>query len=337
MRNSVTLADVAKAAGVHPGTASRSLNQQTENQVSKETVRKVRKIAKQMGYTPNTVARGLRTKKSMSIGVIVPDLTNPIFPPMVRGIDSYLLPRSYSVLVVNTDNNLEIEKKLFDSLMERQVDGLIIATGQKEKGLVSEYHRQGVKAVMVNRELSGVPYPAVIGDDAKGISDAIEHLAALGHKRLLHLAGPVGSSTSRIRSQAFTQSCRRLGLQSHIVKTEAYSVDAGQRAMDTFLDQHPNEITGVLAGNDLLALGVYHSLRLHKLRCPKDVSVVGFNDMPFSNDFQPPLTTIKAPYFDMGVEAARLILSKINGVDNGAMKVTLPVSLIVRGSTARVL
>lgn len=337
MRNAVTLADVAKAAGVHPGTASRSLNEQTENQVSKETARRVQKIAKQMGYTPNTVARGLRTKKSMSIGVIVPDLTNPIFPPMVRGVDSYLLSRSYSVLVVNTDNNHEVEKKLFNSLMERQVDGLIIATGQNEKGTISEYHRLGVKAVMVNRELNGVPYPAVIGDDGNGIRMAIEHLASLGHKKLLHLAGPAASSTSRTRSQAFTDNCKRLGLQARIVKTEAYSVDAGQWAMDKYLDQYPYEITAVLAGNDLLALGVYHSLRLHGLRCPQDVSVVGFNDMPFSNDFQPPLTTIKAPYFDMGVEAARLILSQIDGVDNGPMKVTLPVSLIIRGSTTQVL
>lgn len=337
MRNSVTLADVAKAAGVHPGTASRSLNGQTQNQVSKETALRVRKIAKQMGYTPNTVARGLRTKKSMSIGVIVPDLTNPIFPPMVRGIDSYLLPRSYSVLVVNTDNNLEVEKNLFNSLMERQVDGLIIATGQNEKGSISEYHRLGVKAVMVNRELVGVPYPAVIGDDSDGIRMGIEHLASLGHKKLLHLAGPAASSTGRIRSQAFAKHCKRLGLQARIVKTEAYSVDEGQRVMDKYLDQNSNDITGVLAGNDLLALGVYHSLRLHKLQCPGDVSVVGFNDMPFSNDFQPPLTTIKAPYFDMGVEAARLILSQIDGGDNGPMKVTLPVTLIVRGSTARVL
>ena len=337
MRNKVTLADVAKAAGVHPGTASRSLNEQTENQVSKETVRRVRKIAKDMGYTPNTVARGLRTKKSMSIGVIVPDLTNPIFPPMVRGVDSYLQPRSYSVLVVNTDNNHEVEKKLFDSLMERQVDGLIIATGQNEKGSISEYHRLGVKAVMVNRELMGVPYPAVIGDDSNGIRVAIEHLASLGHRKLLHVAGPAGSSTSRIRSQAFSENCKRLGLHARIVKTMAYSVDEGQRAMDKFLDQHPKEVTGVLAGNDLLALGVYHSLRIHKLQCPQDVSVIGFNDMPFSNDFQPPLTTIRAPYFDMGVEAARLILSQIDGVGSSSMKVTLPVSLIIRGSTARVL
>jgi LacI family transcriptional regulator len=335
MRHRVTLAEVAKAAGVHPGTASRSLNEQTEKQVNQETVRRIRKIAKQLGYTPNTVARGLRTRKSMTIGVIVPDLTNPIFPPMVRGIDSYLLPRGYSVLVVNTDGSLNLEKKLFDSLMERQVDGLIIATGRSDAGSIAEYHDHGIRAVLVNRDVAGVSYPAVVADDAAGIRLVIEHLVALGHKRLLHLAGPAGFSTSRIRSKAFSDNCKRLGLHGRIIKTTAYSVEAGQSAMDKNLDQHPNDVTAVVAGNDLLALGVYHSLRLRGLRCPEDVSVVGFNDMSFTNDFQPPMTTIHAPYFEMGVESARLILSQIDGVESGPVRVTLPVSLIVRGSTAR--
>ena len=124
MRSRTTLADVAKRAGVNVSTVSRSLNQETEGQVSKATVKKIRKIADEMAYSPNTVARGLRTRKSMTIGVIVPDLTNPIFPPIVRGVDSILFSRGYSALVVNTDNNAEIENALFDSLMERQVDGL---------------------------------------------------------------------------------------------------------------------------------------------------------------------------------------------------------------------
>jgi len=333
MHDRVTLADVAKAAGVHPGTVSRSLNEQTEKQVNQDTVRRIRKIAKKLGYTPNTVARGLRTRKSMTIGVIVPDLTNPIFPPLVRGIDSYLLPRGYSVVVVNTDNSPTLEKKLFNSLMERQADGLIIATGRNDVDSTADYYERGIRAVLVNRDVVGVPYPAVIADDAAGIRLGIEHLVSLGHKTIIHLAGPSGFSTSQVRSKAFTDTCKRLGLQGRIVKTAGYSVEAGQSAMDKFLDQHPKEATAVVAGNDLLALGVYHSLRLRGWRCPQDVSVVGFNDMSFANDFQPPMTTIHAPYFEMGVEAARLILNQIDGVEGGPVKVTLPVSLVVRGST----
>jgi LacI family transcriptional regulator len=190
-------------------------------------------------------------------------------------------------------------------------------------------------AVLVNRDVAGVPFPAVTADDATGIRLVIEHLVSLGHTRFLHLSGPAGFSTSRIRSKAFSDNCKRLGLHARIVKTTAYSVEAGQITMDKNLDLHANDATAVVAGNDLLALGVYHSLRLRGLRCPEDVSVVGFNDMSFTNDFQPPMTTVHAPYFEMGVEAARLILSEIEGVESGPVKVTLPVSLIVRGSTTR--
>jgi LacI family transcriptional regulator len=334
MGNRPTLVDVAKAAGVHLSTASRALNDSTSTQISPETVKKVQKVAKELGYTINTVARGLRTKKTQTIGVIVPDLTNPIFPPIVRGIDSYLGPRGYSVLVVNTDNDAESERNHFNSLMRRQVDGLIIATGHTDQSIIADYHNQGITAVMVNREATGAPYPAVIGDDASGISMGVEHLASLGHKKLLHLTGPTESSTSRIRSQAFTAACKKLGLQAKIIKCSAYSIEAGQNAMDKFLDQNPKAITGVVAGNDLLALGVYHSLRSHGLKCPQDVSVVGFNNMPFANDFQPPLTTVDAPHYEMGVQAARIILNQIEGDESSPVKIMLPVSLIVRGSTA---
>ncbi len=338
MHKRVTLADVARAAGVHPGTVSRALNGKTENQVNQATARRVRRAAKQLGYTPNAVARGLRTRLSMTIGVIIPDLTNPIFPPIVRGIDSYLGPRGYSALVVNTDGRDEAERKLFESLMERQVDGFIVATGHSHHQLMADAHVRGVHAVMVNRDADGVPYSSVVGDDSQGIHSAVRHLVDLGHRRIVHLAGPSGFSTSTIRADAFVAACEESAVQATTSLTSAYSIEAGQEAMDRLLESVPagGMPTAVVASNDLLALGAYHSLRLHGLRCPEDVSVVGFNDMPFAGDFQPPMTTVRAPHFEMGVESARLLLSEIAASASGAVKVTLPVSLIVRGSTCPV-
>lgn len=336
MQPRVTLADVAKKAGVNVSTVSRSLNRETESQVSKTTVKKIRKIAEEMQYTPNTVARGLRTRKSMTIGVIIPDLTNPIFPPIVRGIDSVLFSRGYSALVVNTDNNAEIEDALFDSLMERQVDGLIIATGHTERSMIAKYHNQGVKAVMVNREASGVPYPSVIGEDAAGITAALEHLANLGHKKILHLSGPTALSTSSVRSVAFSETAKRLKFDTKIIKATALSVAAGEFAMNKFLDASLKSVTAVLAGNDLLALGVFHALRKHGLRAPQDISVIGFNNMAFSEDFSPALTTINAPHFEMGAESARLLINQIEGKGNTPRKVMLPVTLVVRESSGPV-
>jgi LacI family transcriptional regulator len=333
MRTRVTLTDVARAAGVNPSTVSRALNDATENQVSQATARRVRKVAKDLGYAPNTVARGLRTNKSMTIGVVIPDLTNPIFPPMVRGIDSYLTPRGYSALIVNTDGSDTAEKTFFASLMERQVDGFIVATGHSDHQLLIDAHARGVHAVLVNRNAVGVPYPAVTGDDSQGIFAAVDHLRGLGHKRLVHLAGPLGFSTSQIRADAYQAACKKFGLDGQLVASTAYSVEAGQRSMDNVLDQHSYNATAVVAGNDLLALGAYHSLRNHGLACPGDVSVVGFNDMPFANDFQPPLTTVRSPHYEMGVESARLLLNELGNSRSNGARVMLPVSLVIRGST----
>jgi LacI family transcriptional regulator len=334
MSRRVTIADVATLAGVHPGTVSRALNTKTQDQVNRETAQRVREAAKQLGYTANPIARGLRTSSSMTIGVIIPDLTNPIFPPIVRGIDSYLGPRGYSAVVVNTDGSDEAEQLLFESLMQRQVDGLIFATGHSGPSMAAEAYRRGVHAVMVNRDSRGVPYPAVVGDDAQGIRASLDHLMGLGHQRVLHLAGPMGFSTSEIRARAFDEGCRELGLEGRIVETAAYSVDEGQRVMDGVLDSGDVAPTAVVAGNDLLALGVYHSLRSHGLRCPEDVSVVGFNDMPFAGDFQPAMTTVRTPHFDLGAESARVLLDRIAESGLPTVRVVLPVELIVRASTA---
>src|SRR6195952_3270111 len=305
MSDRVTIADVAKLAGVHAGTVSRALNPKTESQVNRATLARVRRAAKQLGYTPNSIARGLRTSSSLTVGVVVPDLTTPIFPPMVRGIESALAPRGYSAVIVNTDGRDELERVLVDSLMQRQVDGLIFATGHSEHASAAEAFERGVKAVMVNRDARGLPSPAVVGDDAAGIRDALDHLAALGHRRVVHLAGPESFSTGTIRSDAFAARCAELGLEGTIATASAYSVDEGTRLTHDVLDGAGDRPTAVVAGNDLLALGAYHALRARGLRCPEDVSVVGFNDMPFAGDFQPPMTTVRVPHFDLGAEAAR--------------------------------
>jgi LacI family transcriptional regulator len=333
MSSRVTIADVARLAGVHAGTVSRALNQKTESQVNHETLVRVRQAAKQLGYAPNSIARGLRTNSSMTIGVIIPDLTNPIFPPIVRGIDSRLGVRGYSAVVVNTDGSDDAERLLFESLVQRQVDGLIFATGHSGHSIAGEAFERGIKAVMVNRDSGGVPYPAVVGDDADGIKASLRHLVEFGHRRVVHLEGPPSFSTSRIRAEAFVSGCAEFGIEGRVVPCTAYSVDAGQSAMDAVLDSPAARPTAVVAGNDLLALGVYHSLRLHALRCPEDVSVVGFNDMPFAGDFQPAMTTVRTPHFEMGAESARLLLEQIDSAQRSAVKITLPVELVVRAST----
>ncbi|MCU1546990.1 MAG: hypothetical protein JWP30_2090 [Homoserinimonas sp.] len=331
-----TIDDVAKLANVHKGTVSRALNSRTESQVSQETVKRVKRAAHQLGYVPNVMARSLRTSLSMTVGVIIPDLTNPFFPPIIRGIENYLQPRGYTALLANTDGHDAIEVAAFESLMERSVDGFILATGRHgDQEILKQAYERNVFAVMVNRGAGSIPYPLVTGNDSSGIAAAVNHLVELGHRDVLHLAGPFNLSTSQVRADAFTAACAaKKGVRGRVIEAGALSVAAGQSAMDAVISRQAGSgPTAVVAGNDLLALGVLRSLRTHGLNCPDDMSVVGFNDMPFAEDFSPPLTTVRVPLSEMGAESARMLLQNIQTGSQEAVTLIQPVSLIVRSST----
>jgi LacI family transcriptional regulator len=330
----VTIDDVAARAGVHKATVSRALNARTRRQVNDETVARVEAAAEELGYVPNAMARGLRTSSSMTIGVIIPDLTNPFFPPIVRGIENYLQPRGYTALLANTDGSDAIERAALESLLGRRVDGLIVASGSRHADTLAEAHQAGVFAVMLNRDAGGIPYPLVTGGDATGVAATVAHLAGLGHRRIMHLAGPADFSTSQTRTEAFRAACAATkGVTGAVVEAAALSVEAGQQAMDRVLTERRSRPTAIVAGNDLVALGVLRSLRAHGLSCPGDVSVAGFNDMEFAQDSNPPLTTVRVPTQEMGAEAARMLLDAIETRRQEPETVRLPVSLIVRGST----
>jgi LacI family transcriptional regulator len=334
-RGRVRIDDVAEAAGVHKATVSRALNEATQGQVSAETVRRVRRAARQLGYVPNVMARGLRTSSSMSIGVIIPDLMNPIFPPLIRGIENFLQPRGYTALLANTDGHDAVEESAFRSLQQRRVDGYILATGTLGgQDFLARAHEEGAFVVLVNRGSGTDLYPVVAGSNASGMTSAVAHVVDLGHRHILHLAGPANFSTSKERADAFALATARRGLHPETVEAGALTIEAGQAAMDAVLARGVDRPTAVLAGNDMVALGVMRSLREHGLRCPDDVSVVGFNDMPFAEDFSPPLTTVHMPLREIGAEAARLLLAGIAARSQDPVHVTLPVALVVRASTA---
>lgn len=333
-----TLRDVARASGVHPATVSRALNPQTEHLVNATTAARVREAAEQLGYVPNPVARSLKTARSSTVGVIIPDLTNPLFPPIVRGIEDVLSQVGYTALVANTDDDPEREARQAASLRARQVEGFIMATARQDHALLERLVADGVPVVLVNRQAHGVPVNAVAGDDAAGVGLAVEHLATLGHTRIAHLAGPHTTSTGVERAHAFRDAMRTCGLvvdEDLVVECATFREPAGAQALGGLLDSG-QQFTAVLAANDLVALGCYDALAARGLRCPDDVSVVGFNDMPFSDKFDPPLTTVHVPTYEVGAQGARTLLGLLERNRTAGAPTTsrLPLSLTVRGSTA---
>ncbi len=335
MAEAVKLSDVAAAAGVHPGTASKALNPETRHLVSERTGRRVLESAQRLGYTANPVARGLRTRKSFIVGVIVPDLTNPLFPPMARGIEEVLAAKGYTALLANTDSDNDRERDIFATMQARQVDGFIFATAHREQQMLTEASAGGVPLVLINRQVDDPSIPFVRSDDAAGIRTAVRHLAELGHRRIAYLAGPLDTSTGWIRRQAFEHAIAEFSLTHppELFRIAAsYSVEAGRTSAGELLAAN-SPFTGLVAGNDLIALGAITALTEAGLRCPADVSIVGYNDLAFMDRINPPLTTISIPKHELGVHAARLLLERLRTPATPLHSIVLPVKLVVRGST----
>jgi LacI family transcriptional regulator len=322
-------------AGVHPATVSRALNEETRGLVNEETARRVLKAAEKLGYQPNPIARGLKTNQSYTIGVLIPDLTNPLFPPILRGIEDRLETAGYTPLIANTDNDPERELLDSQTMRARQVDGIIAATARRDHRLHDALLEAGIELVLVNRRQEQIPVSSATADDRLGMRLSVEHLLSLGHTRIAHLAGPLDYSTGLDRHASFHETMRAAGLEPDpqlVLGAEAFTESEGARLCGQLVADG-GQFTAVAAANDLLALGCYDVLAERGIACPGDVSVVGFNDMPFAARFQPPLTTIHIPHYEIGKAAAQLMLERLQDTDAPAREVRLEPKLVVREST----
>jgi len=333
-----TLRDVATAAGVHPATASRALNPGTRLLVSEETARRVSEAADRLGYRPNPVARSLRTRRSHTIGVLIPDLNNPLFPPIVRGIEDRLGEHGYVALIGNTDADLAKERLVFDQMRARHVDGFVLATAIAGSPILAEAAEGDVPVVLVNRTSQDYPFSSVSVDNEQGVRAAVAHLTSLGHTRIGHIAGPQNVSTGAARFRGF-----QAGMAAHklpvadeqVVYASAYSLEEGVRCGRELLGRGGG-LTAVVAGNDMLAVGCYGAFDELGLRCPEDISVIGFNDMPFVDRLRPPLSSVRFPHYQLGTEAAALLLERISAQDSPVKILFLAPELVARGSTVPV-
>jgi LacI family transcriptional regulator len=330
-----TLRDVAAAARVHPATASRALNPGTRLLVSEETARRVAEAAQRLGYRPNPVARSLRTRRSHTIGVLIPDLNNPLFPPIVRGLEDRLATHGYVALLGNTDLDITREQMIFDQMRARHVDGFVLATATLHNPILAEAAEADLPVVLMNRTAQGYPFSSVSVDNEQGERVAVDHLVSLGHTKIGHIAGPQDISTGVARLRGFLDAVRAHGLSvddSQIVQSNGYSIDEGLRCGRELLAANAG-LTAIVAANDMLAVGCYGAFDDLGLRCPEDISLIGFNDMPFIDRLRPPLSTVRFPHYKLGTEAAKLLLERIEDTDSPVKILYLAPELVVRGST----
>lgn len=330
----ITIRDVALHAAVNPSTVSRALNPSTRHLIGDDVVRRVMASAKALGYRQNKLASALRAGQSHVIGVCLPDLENPVFPPIVRGIEEALRAGGYGVLIANVTGTPAEQERILEQMLERRVDGLILASAMRHDPLVQRILLQGVPLVLINRAVENGQVPEVVNDDFLSLQLAVDHLFTLGHRHIAHLAGPSRLATGYARILGFEIAMKRHGMTADaVVEASEFTREAGRAACEQLLARH-KRVTAIVAGNDLIALGCYDIFAERGIRCPEDMSLVGHNDMPLLDMLHPPLTTVRIQHRDMGRHAARLLLDTIATPDSPPLRITLPPQLVLRGSTA---
>ena len=331
----ITLKLVADQAGVHASTASRALNPMTRAMVLPAVAQKVLDVARELGYRPDPVAASLRTGRSKLVAILVPDISNSVFAPILSGASERLATDGYTVIVADVGSDKDKQLEIAAGLLARRVEGFILATVSKDDPLVAFCLDQNIPAVLVNRAEAQSRLSSVVSDDELSMQMAVDHLVSLGHSDIGHIAGPSQHSTGYLRRRGFVRAMARhdLSASAPCQVTKSYSRHEGAAAARKLLDAHP-QVTAIVAANDLLALGLYDVLRDRNIRCPDGLSVVGHNDMQLVDMIDPPLTTIHIDHHDMGQQSADLLQQLIENPNRAKHNVILRPTLIVRASTS---
>lgn len=331
----VTIHDVAAAAGVNPATVSRALRG-VPGKVSAEKRAEIEAVARKLGYTPNVVAASLRTKRTNIAAIVVPDLANPMFAPLVKGLEQELRKHDMLALITQPPDGRNERAELIRALAMHQVSGLLILAAEQDDAMLDAAIQQRIPTVLLNRGSGDRRFSSVVNDDHESVRQVIEHLHSLGHRRIAHIAGPAFLSTGLARRKAFEELVQPLCEGTlPIVEAKAFTREEGLRAGRQLLDLGPGAFTAVFASNDLLALGMLDAARERGVSVPQELSVVGHNDMPFVDIVQPPLTTVHMPIAEMSRQAAQMFLEHVR---EGAMPATtriLQTTLVIRKSTAQ--
>ncbi|UOQ87000.1 LacI family DNA-binding transcriptional regulator [Gracilibacillus salinarum] len=321
-----TIREVAKYANVSEATVSRVINK--KGYVSQETLKQVEDAIKHLNYKPNEVARMLYKKKSNTIALLIPDITNPFFPELAKAIEEVAKKKGYVVVLCNTKSDPEIEKKYVTELTSKYIDGLIIMNQSCEDTVYQNLPFSTVFLDRVDKNKSS--YIAV--QNQEGGKLATEHLISLGCKSILHLSGPSNIITAVERAEGYQTAMKQHGL---LIETKEckYEADyAYQMSQAIFKDG--NRFDAVFAGNDLIAAGVLRAAKEIGINVPNDLQIIGYDDIDLCKYTTPQLTTIQQPIYLMGEKAAELLIEKIEGVyDVRDSNYLLPVTLMARGST----
>lgn len=325
-----TIADVAREAGVSRQTVSRALNNKGE--ISGETLRRVREVIERLDYRPSSIARGLATRRTLTIGLVVPDIANPFFADISRGADDAAHAAGYSLLLCNTVEDPRREAAILRLLEQRGVDGVVLCSSRLPEDELVDLVDHHAAAVLVNRKLPG--YSSVCVDDAWGAGVMVRHLLGGGRRTIGCLAGPSISYSGRERARGFAEAMVAAGRESVpalTVRCTSLDPEGGRRAAVELLSARP-DVDAIVCHNDLVALGALHACAEQGRRVPHDVAVVGADDIMLAALVTPSLTTMHIDRTAIGAIALQMLLDQVNQAAEACTTQVLRPELVVRES-----
>ncbi len=326
--NSIKIKDVARLAGVSPACVSLVLN--NKPYVSPETREKIYKAIKKLNYRPNIIARSLRKKETTTIGLVLPDITNPFFPEVARGVETRAKEYGFSVILCNSDADPVLEKESIEILLAKQVDGLILTSAHRKNDLIENLEKD-IPVVLVNRELFPGKFDFVGIDNLNSAKTMVRHLLKLGHKRIAFIKGEPASSASADRYKGYILALKEAGIiySKNLVKTGYLKYEGGYQAIQSLLASS-SPPTAIFCANDMMALGALDACKDKGIKVPQDVAIVGFDDIWLASLKGIELTTIRQPRYLMGVNAVDLLIERITGKRDKIKRLILPSELVVR-------
>jgi LacI family transcriptional regulator len=327
----VTMADVAREAGVSSMTVSRVINDKGD--VSRATRQRVLSVIERLDYRPSGIARGLATRRTGTLGLVVPDVANPFFADVARGVEHVAYAEGYNVFLCNTEEDPGRELAVLKSLEEKRVDGLVVCSSRLDEDELRSVVTRHPTAVLVNRRLEGQAVHSVLVDDETGGRLATQLLVEAGHRAVGLLGGPPVSHSGCQRARGYRAALAEAGLANDLgwVRHCPPVVQGGQEAARELLSAYP-WLTALFCYNDLVAIGVLQACADLGRQVPEDVAVVGYDDIPLAALVTPALTTCRVPRYELGAQAVRLLLDQIHGCSDGCDEVVLKPELVLRAS-----
>ncbi len=328
-----TIRDVAKKAGVSVATVSYVANG-TRN-VAPKTEERVRRAMAELDYHPNAAAQSLRTRSTHVVGLVISDISNPFFATLVRGAEDCARQNGYSILICNTSEKMEDELVYLQLLSRRRIDGMLLASTGKNDEMIRRLIERGMHIVFIDRKIDGVAAPAVLSENEEGAYQATSHLISLGHTRIGIVVGLPGVSTTteRLRGYEHALSDSGIPLDKALITYGGSQIKGAEDACKELFDLS-DPPSAIFAGNNLMTIGVMKQLRELGISCPKDVSVVGFDDFEWASCFEPTLTMVAQDPYRIGFTAVEQLFKALSGKRLHAIETRIPTHLMVRGSSS---